>query len=87
MAPALVLALGRIAHETVLRALRLTPKAYPFRHGAEHVLPDGQTLLSSFHTSRYNVNTGRLTAAMFETVVMRAAELLRAPMPAAAAVS
>ncbi len=82
-APCVVLALGRIAHETVLRAHGLPLKGFPFHHGAEHRLPGGQTLLSSFHTSRYNVNTGRLTVAMFDTVVRRAAELLQVPKPAA----
>jgi uracil-DNA glycosylase family 4 len=86
-APSLVLALGRIAHDTVLRAYGLVLKAYPFRHGAEHHLPTGQILLSSFHTSRYNINTGRLTAVMFDTVVMRAAELLSVPQRGAAGVS
>ncbi len=86
-APCVVLALGRIAHDTVLRAHGLPLKGYPFQHGAEHRLPGGQTLLSSFHTSRYNVNTGRLTVAMFDTVVRRAAELLQIPKPAATDVS
>ena len=74
--PVLVLALGRIAHETVLRALGAVPARHPFAHGSRHGLPTGQTLLSSFHTSRYNVNTGKLTPAMFEAVVAEAARLL-----------
>ena len=86
-APAVVLALGRIAHETVLRAQGLTPRAFPFAHGAEHRLPSGQILLSSFHTSRYNINTGRLTTAMFDVVVSRATELLRTLQRGTAGVS
>jgi uracil-DNA glycosylase family 4 len=77
-APAVVLALGRIAHESVLRALGHSPARWPFAHGAVHALPGGPLLVASYHTSRYNMNTGRLTAAMFESVVARAAALLRA---------
>ena len=73
----LLLVLGRVAHETVLRALGLRLSRYPFAHGAEHRLETGQVLLTSFHTSRYNVNTGVLTTAMFDEVVERAARLVR----------
>lgn len=73
-----VLALGRIAHEAVLRALGLRLAAHPFAHGAEHALPDGRTLLDSYHCSRYNTNTGTLTTAMFEEVVRRARALVDA---------
>jgi uracil-DNA glycosylase len=74
--PGVILALGRIAHESVLRALGAGPRHHPFAHGAVHRLPGGQVLVSSFHTSRYNVNTGRLTTAMFEEVVALAARLV-----------
>lgn len=74
--PRLVLALGRIAHETVLRAVGAPLRAHPFGHGRSYALANGQTLLSSFHTSRYNVNTGKLTPAMFEDVVIEAKRLL-----------
>lgn len=77
-APRLVLALGRIAHDSVLRAVGATPARHPFAHGATCRLPTGQELVSSFHTSRYNVNTGRLTPAMFEAVVAQVAARLRA---------
>jgi uracil-DNA glycosylase len=77
-APAVVLALGRVAHESVLRAVGARPAACRFAHGAVHVLPGGGTLVSSFHTSRYNVNTGLLTPSMFDAVVERAAGMLRA---------
>jgi uracil-DNA glycosylase family 4 len=63
------LALGRIAHEAVLRTLALPLSAHAFTHGAAHALPDGRTLLDSYHCSRYNTNTGRLTPAMFADVV------------------
>jgi uracil-DNA glycosylase family 4 len=67
------LALGRIAHEALLAA-RGEPKAkFPFAHGAAHALSDGSRLFDSYHCSRQNTNTGRLTTAMFEEVVGRAA--------------
>ncbi len=71
-APRVLLALGRIAHDATLRALGLRAAAYPFAHGSAHVIPDGRTLLSSYHCSRYNTNTGRLTEAMFDAVVAAA---------------
>ncbi len=66
------LALGRIAHEAFLRFLNLRPRAYPFAHGAEHALPDGTWLLSSYHVSQQNTQTGRLTPQMFAAVLARA---------------
>lgn len=64
-----VLALGRIAHETFLTALDLRRAAYPFAHCAQHALPGTQmTLFDSYHCSRYNTNTGRLTEEMFRAV-------------------
>jgi uracil-DNA glycosylase family 4 len=68
-----LLALGRIAHETILRTFALKPASYVFRHGAEHPLPDDRVLIDSYHCSRYNTQTGRLTAAMFRQVMKRAA--------------
>ena len=69
---AAILALGRIAHEATLKALGLAPRTYPFAHGAEHALPRGKRgavrLFDCYHCSRYNTNTRRLTAAMFEQV-------------------
>ena len=68
-----VLALGGIAHGAVLSALGQRKSAYTFAHGAVHDLPDGPkgplTLADSYHCSRYNTNTGRLTTEMFEAVV------------------
>ncbi len=74
---AVVVALGRIAHETLLRAWGLPLKAHAFAHGAEHALgAAGVTLLDSYHCSRYNTQTRRLTPAMFEAVFARARTLL-----------
>lgn len=70
-----IVALGQIAHVAVLRAVNLPPTSIRFGHGAENVAPDGRILLSSYHCSRYNQNTGRLDAAMFESVFERALEL------------
>lgn len=64
-----VLALGGIAHAAVLRACDLRASHAPFRHGAMHTLPGGLLLADSYHVSRLNTNTGRLTEAMFEAVV------------------
>ena len=64
-----VLALGRVAHDAVLAALGERRAARPFAHGALHRLGCGRLLADSYHCSRYNTNTGRLTTAMFETAV------------------
>ncbi len=63
-----ILALGAVAHGAVLGALGLRKSRYPFAHGALHELPDGLLLADSYHCSRYNTNTGRLTVTMFEAV-------------------
>lgn len=69
------IALGQIAHQSAVKVLGgKLPKAR-FAHGAEHRMPDGRILIDSYHCSRYNTNTGRLTAAMFESVFERAMEL------------
>lgn len=70
-----VLALGRIAHEAFLRASDLKLSAFPFAHGREHPLDGGRTLLDSYHCSRYNTSTRRLTPAMFAKVIARACAL------------
>src|SRR5436305_3978204 len=70
-----VVALGQIAHVAAARALGLPPSSTKFSHGAENVAPDGRILLSSYHCSRYNQNTRRLDAAMFESVFERAQAL------------
>lgn len=63
-----VLALGTISHGSVLQTLGLKKSAYRFGHGALHELPGGLLLADSYHCSRYNTNTGRLTTEMFEAV-------------------
>jgi uracil-DNA glycosylase family 4 len=64
-----IVALGRIAHASVLRALDLKLAGFPFAHGAAHPVPDRPLrLFSSYHCSRYNTSTGMLTAEMFEAV-------------------
>jgi uracil-DNA glycosylase family 4 len=63
-----ILALGQIAHGAVLGALGQRKSAFAFKHAAMHALPDGRLLADSYHCSRYNTNTGRLTTVMFETV-------------------
>lgn len=69
--PALVvvLALGVLAHAAVLRACGIPASRVRFRHGALHDLPDGLVLANSYHVSRYNTSTGRLTPPMFQAVV------------------
>jgi uracil-DNA glycosylase family 4 len=65
----IMLALGRIAHESALRAINLSPAKFPFAHGARRALtPAGLGLFDSYHCSRYNTNTGVLTEAMFREV-------------------
>jgi len=71
-----VLALGSIAHQAVLRALSMRLSRYPFGHAREHALPGGRVLLDSYHCSRYNTQTRRLSEAMFDQVFARARELL-----------
>lgn len=63
-----LIALGRIAHDSFLRHLKLPPSAHRFAHAAVHDLGEGKVLIDSYHCSRYNTNTGRLTTAMFEQV-------------------
>lgn len=63
-----LLALGLVAHKAVLMALGLKQSAYAFGHGAEHRLPEGRWLVDSYHCSRYNTQTKRLTPEMFRAV-------------------
>jgi uracil-DNA glycosylase family 4 len=65
---AAILALGRIAHDAALRALGYRPSAFAFAHGALHPLPEERMLIDSYHCSRYNTNTRRLTTPMFRAV-------------------
>ncbi|HZQ62686.1 MAG TPA: uracil-DNA glycosylase [Casimicrobiaceae bacterium] len=63
-----IMALGRVAHDAALRALDLRASEFRFAHGAQHGLARGVMLIDSYHCSRYNTNTGRLTPAMFHAV-------------------
>jgi uracil-DNA glycosylase len=64
-----ILALGKIAHDSVCDALGAKKKLHPFKHGMSYERVGKYTLISSYHCSRYNTNTGRLTTAMFESVL------------------
>lgn len=66
---AAILALGGIAHNAVLEAVGARKKDFPFGHGATHTLPDGRRLFDSYHCSRYNTQTKRLSEAMFDMVI------------------
>jgi uracil-DNA glycosylase family 4 len=70
-----LLALGTIAHRAVVRSAGGRLSAFPFAHGAAHSLPNGRVLVDSYHCSRYNTQTGRLTEAMFVEVLARARQL------------
>lgn len=72
-----ILALGRIAHNAVLKALNLKQSAYGFGHGRQHALDNGHWLVDSYHCSRYNTQTGRLTEQMFIDVLKQARNLVR----------
>ncbi len=63
-----IVALGTIAHGAILVAFGLTRSHWPFSHAARHRLPNGLVLADSYHCSRYNLNTGRLTEALFDAV-------------------
>jgi uracil-DNA glycosylase family 4 len=78
-APGVIFALGRIAHQAVVRALGLRQVEVPFSHGGLHALGPARWLLDSYHCSRYNTQTGRLTPAMFSEVFDQALGLLQEP--------
>ena len=73
----IVLALGRIAHEAVLRAVEIRLKEFRFAHAAVHSIPDRFTLVDSYHCSRYNTQTRRLTVSQFEAVFDKIRILLK----------
>jgi len=70
--PTVLVALGRIAFENILRLYNLPIKTFHFAHGAEHPLPQGVTLLCSYHPSQQNTLTGKLTIPMFDAIWQRA---------------
>lgn len=74
-----VIALGAIAHQSALKALGGKLPKHPFGHGNVHRLHTGPVLVDSYHCSRYNTNTGRLTTAMFEAVFEAALAVRSAP--------
>lgn len=76
-----IVALGRVAHDSVLRALSQRPAAFPFEHGREHrvvadTLGRDLALIDSYHCSRLNTSTGALTPDMFRAVFARARAVL-----------
>lgn len=70
-----VLALGKLAHDSFLKLRGLRLSAYPFAHGAVHALPDGYTLVDTYHPSRQNTNTGVLTREMWVNAIREALRL------------
>ena len=72
-----VLALGTIAHQAVLKAYDLKLSSAKFAHNAEHALPNGRILIDSYHTSRYNIQTKRLTRNMFFDIFRSIDKLLK----------
>ena len=71
-----ILVLGLVAHKAVLKACDVKIKNFPFGHGVCTQLPDGRWLLSSYHCSKYNTSTKRLTESMFHDVFAQAKKLL-----------
>jgi len=74
--PAVIIGLGKIAHDAVLRAFNRRLSAFTFGHGNIHELENGRTLVDSYHCSRYNTQTRRLTPAMFGEVFRTAKGLM-----------
>jgi uracil-DNA glycosylase family 4 len=72
-----MLCLGKISHDSTMRTLGLKLSEHKFGHGTEYAF-EGMTILSSYHCSRYNTNTRRLTEEMFETIFARAKALIDA---------
>ena len=75
-----ILALGAIAHQSVLATLDVRRALFPFAHGRMHVLPSGLVLADSYHCSRLNTNTGKLSATMFESVFATLSQWLGNPI-------
>ena len=68
---AVILCLGQIAHRSTIKALSLNQSEYFFKHGKSHKLNDGRIVIDSYHCSRYNTQTKRLTEAMFNNVFLK----------------
>jgi uracil-DNA glycosylase family 4 len=75
--PTVFLALGRVAHNALLKVCDLKLARFPFAHGSQHALNGHAVLIDSFHCSRLNTQTKRLTPAMFEEVVAQAAAVAK----------
>ncbi len=75
-AGSVLLTLGGIAHSMTVRALDMRQSDYPFGHAKQFVLEDNRRIFTSYHPSRYNINTGRLTAAAFDRVIRDIREVL-----------
>jgi len=73
----LILTLGLVAHNAVLNSFNEKKSAYKFAHGALHPLSNGLHMINSYHCSRYNTNTGRLTTEMFEEVFQKITDFLK----------
>ena len=71
-----LLALGHIAHSAIIRAYNLQHALYTFKHGTVHALPDGTKLVDSYHCSRYNIHTGRLSQKQFEAIFVNIVKLM-----------
>ena len=76
-----IVALGRVAHDSTLSALECRKSSFPFAHAARHELPSKVVLFDSFHCSRYNTNTRRLTPEMFRAVFAAVREVVSGPRP------
>ncbi len=74
---AVILALGKIAHDTMHGFYKLQKSKHPFGHALEYVLPDGKILLDSYHVSQQNTQTGKLTVDMFDAILERAKALMQ----------
>jgi len=72
----IMLALGRLAHDAILRCFECRLADYPFTHGSHYSIGDGLTMISSYHCSRYNTQTGRLTDAMFSEIFQEISGLM-----------
>ena len=73
------IALGRVAHEAILRVYDLSRAQHKFTHGQKHDLSSAPVLFDSYHCSRYNTNTGRLTTHMFSSVIQDVCTFLKTP--------
>tara|TARA_Y100001970_G_scaffold123517_1_gene153110 strand:+ start:7252 stop:7878 length:627 start_codon:yes stop_codon:yes gene_type:complete len=69
-----ILALGLIAHEEILKVFNLKAKSNKFKHGKVHYINNNLIMLDSYHCSRYNINTNRLTLEMFDKIIKKISE-------------